>query len=71
MPAPFPREKALQFFATSACESAEGNLNEVWKTISLQWLNLMKRCALSLFLGLQWFETSPEEGVPSPDLSEG
>lgn len=59
----FRDERALQFYATSPFESIEETSNESWKLISHQVAEFNEEMRFVSFLGLQWFNASPEEGL--------
>jgi hypothetical protein len=59
----FRDEKSLQFFASSPFEDAEETSNEAWKTISQQIAEFNEYHRFVTFLGFQWFEATPEEGL--------
>ncbi len=56
-------EKSLQFFSTSSFESAEETSNEEWKTINTYVTEFNEDGRFVSFLGMQWFNESPEEGL--------
>lgn len=59
----FRDEKGLQFYAVSPFESLEETSNEAWKSISGQVAEFNEDGRFSTFLGLQWFNDAPEEGL--------
>lgn len=59
----FRDEKNLNFYATSAFESSEETSNEIWKIISTQVAEFNEAYRFSTFLGMQWFNLDPEEGL--------
>lgn len=59
----FRDEKNLQFFANSSFESIEETSNEVWKTITIQVAEFNEDYRFTTFLGFQWFNDAPEEGL--------
>lgn len=59
----FRDEKNMQFFATSSFESAEETSNENWKAISTQIAEFNEDYRFITFLGLQWFNEAPDEGL--------
>jgi hypothetical protein len=56
-------EKNMQFFASSPFESIEETSNEIWKTISTQTAEFNEDYRFITFLGFQWFNEAPEEGL--------
>ncbi len=56
-------ERNYQFFATSSFESAEETPNEIWKTLSAQVAEFNEDFRFTTFLGMQWFNNAPEEGL--------
>lgn len=59
----FRDEKNYQFFGTSPFENAEETPNDLWKGISAQVAEFNEDYRFSTFLGLQWFNEAPEEGL--------
>ena len=59
----FRDEKNAQFFATSSFESVEETSNEAWKTISAQVAEFNEDFRFTTFLGMQWYNDTPEEGL--------
>jgi hypothetical protein len=59
----FRDEKNNQFYASSPFESIEETSNEVWKTITSQIAELNEDYRFTTFLGFQWFNAAPEEGL--------
>jgi hypothetical protein len=59
----FRDEKNLHFFATSCFENSEETSSEAWKTISTQVAEFNEEGRFVTFLGLQWFDNNPEEGL--------
>ncbi|MBI2743181.1 MAG: DUF3604 domain-containing protein [Chlamydiales bacterium] len=59
----FRDEHALQFFGSSPFESTEETSNELWKSISLQIAEFNEEMRFVTFLGFQWFNNAPEEGL--------
>lgn len=59
----FRDEKNMQFFASSSFESSEETSNEVWKTVATQTAEFNEDFRFTTFLGLQWFNEAPEEGL--------
>ncbi|MBS0604072.1 MAG: DUF3604 domain-containing protein [Verrucomicrobia bacterium] len=59
----FRDERNCQFFATSPFESIEETPNELWKTISAQVAEFNEDYRFTSFLGMQWFNEAPDEGL--------
>jgi hypothetical protein len=59
----FRDEKSMQFFASSCFENIEETSNEIWKAISTQIAEFNEDGRFDAFLGFQWFNNSPEEGL--------
>jgi hypothetical protein len=59
----FRDERNTQFYATSAFESAEEIPSDIWKAISVQIAEFNEDYRFTTFLGLQWFNEGPEEGL--------
>ncbi len=59
----FRDEKNNQFYAISAFESVEETPNDAWKTILAQIAELNEDFRFTTFLGFQWFNEAPEEGL--------
>jgi hypothetical protein len=59
----FRDERNNQFYATSLFESADETPNELWKTIMLQVAEFNEAYRFTTFLGFQWFNEAPEEGL--------
>ncbi|HSW87455.1 MAG TPA: DUF3604 domain-containing protein [Rhabdochlamydiaceae bacterium] len=59
----FRDEKSMQFFASSCFESIEETSNEIWKAVSLQIAEFNEEGRFVTFLGFQWFNNAPEEGL--------
>ena len=59
----FRDEKNNQFFATSSFESQEETPNDIWKSISAQIAEFNEDYRFTTFLGFQWFNKAPEEGL--------
>lgn len=59
----FRDDKNSQFYATSSFESAEETPNDAWKAISAQVAEFNEDFRFITFLGVQWFNDSPEEGL--------
>ena len=59
----FRDEKNHQFYASSSFESSDETSNEVWKTISSQICEFNEDYRFNTFLGFQWFNQAPEEGL--------
>lgn len=52
-----------QFYSTSSFENAEETPNDVWKAISTQVAEFNEEYRFTTFLGMQWFNEAPEEGL--------
>lgn len=59
----FRDEKNLQFYASSSFEGTEETSNEVWKGINTHVAEFNEDYRFTAFLGMQWFNDSPEEGL--------
>lgn len=59
----FRDERALQFFASSSFENSEETSSEIWKSISMQIAEFNEDMRFATFLGFQWFNNAPEEGL--------
>lgn len=59
----FRDEQNLLFYGTSSLESLEDTSNEEWKNIHLQVAEFNEDLRFSAFLGMQWFNDTPEEGL--------
>jgi hypothetical protein len=59
----FRDDKNCQFYASSSFENAEETSNEIWKAISSQVAEFNEDFRFTAFLGFQWFNDSPEEGL--------
>ncbi len=59
----FRDEKNCQFYSTSHFESIEETSNELWKTITAQVAELNEDYRFTTFLGMQWFNNAPDEGL--------
>ncbi len=59
----FRDEKNYQFYGTSSFESVEETTNDAWKTISAQVAEFNEDYRFTTFLGFQWFNEAPEEGL--------
>ena len=59
----FRDDKNNQFYAVSPFESIEETPNDIWKSISGQVTEFNEDYRFITFLGLQWFNEAPEEGL--------
>ncbi len=59
----FRDERNNQFYAVSSFESAEETPNDIWKAICAQVAEFNEDYRFITFLGLQWFNEAPEEGL--------
>lgn len=59
----FRDERNNQFYATSCFESVEETPAELWKAITLQIPEFNESYRFTTFLGFQWFNAAPEEGL--------
>ncbi len=59
----FRDEKSMQFFASSSFENVEETSNETWKLISAQIAEFNEDNRFTTFLGFQWFNEAPDEGL--------
>jgi hypothetical protein len=59
----FRDERNLQFYTTSPFESTEETPSDTWKAISAQIAEFNEDYRFTTFLGLQWFNEGPEEGL--------
>lgn len=59
----FRDDMAFHFYATSAFEAEEETSPEVWKNISLQISEFNEEDRFITYLGLQWFNDEPNEGL--------
>jgi hypothetical protein len=59
----FRDDRNNQFYAVSAFESVEETPNDIWKSICAQVTEFNEDYRFTTFLGLQWFNESPEEGL--------
>jgi hypothetical protein len=59
----FRDERNNQFYGTSSFESVEETPNDVWKAISAQAAEFNEDYRFITFLGFQWFNQAPEEGL--------
>jgi hypothetical protein len=59
----FRDEKNLQFFSPSPFENAEETSNEMWKAVSTQVAEFNEDYRFITFLGFQWCNETPEEGL--------
>ncbi len=59
----FRDEKNMQFYAISSFESIEETSNENWKSASTQVAEFNEDYRFTTFLGFQWFNEGPDEGL--------
>ncbi len=59
----FRDERNSQFYAVSPFESSEETPNDIWKTICAQVAEFNEDFRFITFLGMQWFNEAPEEGL--------
>jgi hypothetical protein len=59
----FRDERNSQFYAASSFESVEETPNDIWKTICAQVTEFNEDYRFITFLGFQWFNEAPEEGL--------
>ena len=59
----FRDERNKQFYAVSAFESVEETPNDIWKAICAQVAEFNEDYRFITFLGMQWFNEAPEEGL--------
>lgn len=59
----FRDERNMQFYATSSLESQEDTSSEAWKSINTHVTEFNEDFRFSVFLGMQWFNASEEEGL--------
>jgi hypothetical protein len=59
----FRDERNSQFYGVSPFESIEETPNDIWKTICAQVAEFNEEFRFITFLGMQWFNEAPEEGL--------
>ncbi len=59
----FRDDQAYHFFSTSALDSEDQTSNDSWKSIAAQVSEFNEEDRFVTFLGSQWFNNSPEEGL--------
>ncbi len=59
----FRDERNNQFFASSSFETLEETPNDTWKSISAHIAEFNEDYRFTTFLGFQWFNKTPEEGL--------
>lgn len=59
----FRDDQAYHFFSTSALDSEEQTPSDIWKSVSAQISEFNEDDRFITFLGSQWYNNSPEEGL--------